>query len=351
MKLLLAGYFGCGNLGDDAILAGYVHALAGKNHEITALSGDPDATARAFGIAAKNRRSAAEVSAEIARCDALVFPGGSIFQDVTSWRSPLYYARLVSMAKKRGKRVFLVGQGVGPVTTWMGRRLTRQAFQLADAIVVRDPDSEKALRALGVTRNIQLGADSAFLLPPPRESETAGFQVGEMKAVGIAPRPVKGCPQLVETVSDLCRLLHGKGYMPVLIEMDRLHDGPFIAAVEKTLGGKAPSLRKAASPMLVQQRVARMESVIAIRLHAGILAASAGTVPFMVSYDPKVAALANGFGLPYVPINAVTSARALFEAFEGFLSQSASFRPTFEAHLRRSIDLARVNLSPLEGSI
>ena len=39
MKLVVAGYYGCGNLGDDALLMGLLKGLSGR-HEVTALSGE-----------------------------------------------------------------------------------------------------------------------------------------------------------------------------------------------------------------------------------------------------------------------------------------------------------------------
>ena len=59
------------------------------------------------------RRYAHELAAvdrEIQKCDALVFPGGSIFQDVTSLQSVGYYAQLVKRAKGAGKNCVVVHQ-------------------------------------------------------------------------------------------------------------------------------------------------------------------------------------------------------------------------------------------------
>ncbi len=88
--------------------------------------------------------------------------------------------------------------------------------------------------------------------------------------------------------SELSRLLFQNGYMPVLLEMDLLHDRATIDAISKANGGKIPDIKNLTSPIQIQQRLARVDSVIAMRLHAGILAATVNVPPFMVSYDPKV---------------------------------------------------------------
>lgn len=298
-RLVLAGYFGCGNLGDDAMLLGFLAGLGDREVGLTLLSGAPERTYREYNLHSVDRFDFGAIAAELERSQALVFPGGSIFQDVTSLRSVLYYARLVTMAKKAGCRVVLLGQGVGPLNRFFGRRWARNAFNAADLIVVRDPESAATLKTLGVRIRPVLGADLAFLLPePPAPAEREGFQVGDMRAVGIAPRPwskIKGLPELF---GEVCRLLFQNNFMPVLIEMDENLDGPLIHRIAKTQGGKIPTLERLRSPIRLQQRLARLEGVIAMRLHAGVLAVTVDVVPTMVSYDPKIGAFTQGMGLP-----------------------------------------------------
>src|SRR5688572_18301017 len=188
VHLLLAGYFGSGNLGDDAMLLGFVHSL-GEGFEITVLSGGPEETFRNYGLRSVPKMDMKEVDQAIKKCDALVFPGGSIFQDVTSLRSVAYYSQLVKKAKSARKRVFLLGQGVGPLNRFLGKRMAASAFNAADVIAVRDPGSAISLKNLGVKGNIRLTADPAFLLPAVPDDGAQNFAVGNMTTVGISPRP------------------------------------------------------------------------------------------------------------------------------------------------------------------
>src|SRR5579885_1629944 len=100
-NVLLAGYIGCGNLGDDAMAVGFMEA-AHKEFDFIVLSGNPESTYNQYRVHSVPRTDMGAVGKAIDACDALVFPGGSIFQDVTSVRSVAYYTRLVKMAKKRG---------------------------------------------------------------------------------------------------------------------------------------------------------------------------------------------------------------------------------------------------------
>ena len=318
-NLLLAGYIGCGNLGDDAIALGFVQGLGNSGYDINVMSGRPEETNRLYGFSVIDRKDFKAIETAINQCDALVFPGGSIFQDVTSIRSVSYYSKLVSMAKKAKKKVLLLGQGVGPVTTFLGKRMTASAFNDADVISVRDPDSAQALKEIGVRKSARMTADMAFLLPAVQSSDDVqGFTVGNMKTVGISARPLDKKTDVAALFGDFCRLLYQNGSMPVLIEMDKEEDGPLIAEIAKRQGGKIPDIRKLTTPMQLQQRLLRMDSIVAMRLHAGILAATVGIPPLMVSYDPKVSAFAKmmELGTP-LSIQGLTAQR-LMDVFTSF---------------------------------
>lgn len=347
-RLLIAGYFGCGNLGDDAILLGFLQGLQGRDVDVTVMSGYPEETHRLYGVRCIPRRENDAFQEALQRSDALVFPGGSIFQDVTSVASVNYYAGLVGKAKKAGKKVIMLGQGVGPLNNFLGKRLAAGAFNSADVIAVRDAASVQTLKALNVKVTPRVCGDLAFLLPPPKNmEETSSFQVGNMKTIGIAPRPFGKHKEIVQMFGDLCRLLFQNNFMPVLIEMDHESDRQLLDDIEKTQGGKVPSIRKVQTPMQLQQRMARMEAIIAVRLHAGILASTVGVVPFMVSYDPKVAAFASSMNLPSPPgVQGMTAAR-LYESFTNFYKDRERHLATIERRREEMIKLAEANMNLL----
>lgn len=319
-KLLLAGYIGCGNLGDDAIAVGFMNAAHGDDYDLMLLSGSPEATYNNYKVHSVPRMDGGAVDKAIEACDALVFPGGSIFQDVTSVRSVAYYTRLVRKAKAKGKKVALLGQGVGPLTTFFGKRMAATAFRAADAVTVRDPSSLSAIKALGVHRPVKVTADSAFLMGQPSiTGEGSSFQVGNMKTVGISARPHGKKGEVVALFGELCQLLYKANYLPVLIEMDKNEDGALIQEISNSQGGKIPDVRKLNTPMQVQERIARMDSLIAMRLHAGILAASVGVPPMMISYDPKVDAFARQLGVGNALQFKNATAQRVFDDFTRFM--------------------------------
>ena len=318
-KLLLAGYIGAGNHGDDAMMYGFASYAEMHGFSISLLSGSPDATQRDFNIPSYDRRNSGQIQRAIEECDALVFPGGSIFQDATSTRSVFYYASLVKKAKQAGKKVLLLGQGVGPLTSFLGKRSALGAFQSADVVSVRDPGSVQTLQSLGFKGKIHVTADSAFLMPKPVIANDAeGFAVGGMTSVGIAARPLGKSVDVVSLMGDFCRLLYQSGKMPVLIAMDRNEDLPLNLEISKQQGGRIPDIHKSMTPMQVQARIARMDCVVAMRLHAGILATTVDVPPLMISYDPKVQAYSRILDIGSAVALEGLTAQRLFDQFSAF---------------------------------
>jgi polysaccharide pyruvyl transferase CsaB len=284
--------------------------------ELTALSGRPEETYRQYKIPSVPRRESRAVEDAIAKCDALVFPGGSIFQDATSVGSAYFYAGIVKRAKTAGKRVVMLSQGIGPLTTFFGKRFATGALNQCDAVAVRDPGAAQSLRDLGVKTKVFQTADLAFLLHHRLEDEGEDYKVGTQKIVGVAPRSLGKRFDSAGFFSELCKLLMQSGSIPVLIPMDTEEDVPLIDEISKKYGGKIQDMRKVQTPLQVMGRMARMDGIIAMRLHAAIFSTIVGVPPLMLSYDPKVAAFARMLEVgSAVPIDNLTAPRA-FELYQ-----------------------------------
>lgn len=348
-RLLLAGYFGSGNIGDDAILMGFVEATRNKPYEMRTICGSAERLMRNHGLVGIPKTDLAAIKAAIDDCDALVFPGGSIFQDVTSQRSVFYYAKLVDMAKKAKKKVIMLGQGVGPLTHFLGKRMAVGAFNQSDAVAVRDPGSVSTLKSIGYRGNPRVTADMAFCLPKPEmPAEGTSFGVANMKTIGVSCRPVQGDKNVVDVFGDLVRLLYQAGYVPVMLPMDEVEDRKLLDEIAKQHGGKVPELKGIQTPKQMQERVMRMEAIIAMRLHAGILAATVGVPAFMVSYDPKVTAFANMLGYPAPPMVQGATAQRLFDGFQGFIKDRERLAASLERRRAELSEAAKGNIAVLD---
>jgi len=165
-NILISGYYGYSNIGDEAILATLIRDLRSilgtEDYNISVLSANPYATSTLNdGIFTIQRFDIFSVLREIGRANYVISGGGGLIQDVTSWKSPLYYLSIIGIAKLLNKKVLIYANGVGPLKYKFNRFLSRLILNKVDKITVRDEDSLKFLNKIGV-KKIQLTVDPIF---------------------------------------------------------------------------------------------------------------------------------------------------------------------------------------------
>lgn len=309
-KVLLSGYYGFGNTGDEAILASTVQSLREKQPdlEIAVLSANPADTSATYSVESYERMSLRGVYSAISGADLVVFGGGSLLQDDTSFRSLLYYLSVIFASRALGKPVVVYANGIGPIRSGAGRLLTRLALGLVRRMTVRDPESEKFLKRIGVKKPVRVTADPAFLLspaPPEKCSEIlrkAGINSGA-RLVWLALRPGKAPDRFYLSFVPAISLLRSRGYEPCFLVMQE-QDASLVKTVNDSLSasGQRPlPYVQGLRPQEALGILALGSFCLGMRLHTLILAARAG-VPFIgVEIDPKLGAFSRAAGCPVLP--------------------------------------------------
>jgi polysaccharide pyruvyl transferase CsaB len=306
-RLLVSGYYGFGNTGDEAILAGLVEGFRrlAPGATLTVLSGSPAATEAEHGVRAAPR-GPLSVWRELRRCDLLISGGGGLLQDVTSWRSPLYYLGVMRMAAAARVPVVCLGYGLGPLRRAPLRWAARRCLSRARAVAVRDQLSADFLRDLKAAREPELTADLAFLLSMPRPDEIslawqrALLERDDRATLGIAVRtsPWAGEADLADALGRAIRhSCDDLGLRPVLVPMQRPRDVRFAEKVASAVASPVDIVR---SPLTARETLALVggfDLVVAMRLHACIFAALSGVPLVAVSYDPKIDGLMRELGM------------------------------------------------------
>ncbi|MBC7329510.1 polysaccharide pyruvyl transferase CsaB [bacterium] len=287
-RILLAGYFGMGNLGDEAILEGELTYLQREipNLKISVLSGAPEKTSKAFLCQSFNRSSLRDVFQAVSSCDIFVLGGGGIFQDVTSFRSLLYYLFLLEVAKKKGKKVAVFAMGIGPLKRKISEFLVKRALLHSDSVSLRDRQSYDWAIKRGIEKAF-LSADASFLLTPPAPRE-------RKMEIGVSVRSWRGLN--TEELKKFLIEMSKKGYTLSLIVFNP-EDREISRSLVSQTGG---NLLEPQSPREALELLAGMEAAIAMRLHCAILSTIAGTPFLAISYDPKVQAFAEEIGQPFL---------------------------------------------------
>ena len=296
-KIVISGYYGFGNLGDEAVLYSILLTLRKSipGLDITVLSNDPAATSRDYGVRAVDRWSVRAAAGAIRRADLLVSGGGSLLQDVTGLQSLLYYLGVIWLARLLGRPVMYYAQGIGPVNTKNGRRLVGLTTRGVRTVTVRDEESRRDLQEMGVKRAIEVTADPVLGLQPQDIDLAEG--AGILRHYGVEPGPgvvgvsIRDLPGQATWEMELARALDTvvrAGRTVVFIPMHSPAD--LVLAQEVAAAMQEPSIivsEKMKVPQVISL-IGNLDLLLGMRLHALIFAAVCGVPPLGIVYDPKV---------------------------------------------------------------
>lgn len=314
--ILICGYYGAGNAGDDASLAAVAGRLAAHDPaaRLTAT-----VRGRRGGIPAGVRtvRTLREIKKELKKSSLLVFGGGSLLQDATSLRSLIFYAWVLRTAERTGCPSVIWG-GVGPLTTRTARRIAARAVRRTDAVYARDSAAAAEFLSLGARRVIPARDPAADTkpedIPPelekslPRGRYIAFFprSIAALRRPGGKRTGKKADDALFSALTGAAqRLADGHETVPVFAAMSPEDNAVCRRMADETGGRAIPA--GTLTPGGLVTLAAGADAVIAVRLHAAIFACSAGVPTVIVDHDPKTAGFAADAHIPALPVGGLTA--------------------------------------------
>ncbi len=295
-KLVISGYYGFGNAGDEAMLSAMVGALRAIDPQvgITVISGNPDDTRKNYEVSAVHRLNVWSIARAIRNSDLLISGGGSLLQDVTSGRSIFYYLGIMQLACLLGRPIMLYAQGIGPIRSPMARAFMKHVGNSIAGGTVRDEGSLTELAGLGVRPVVTVTADPVLALAPA--SAEAGRVIidklglnGEGPLIGFSVREWQGrdhYKNVFATVAD--RLVIETNARIVFIPMQWPDDVQAARLVAARMNQPHAVIGQRCDTPELLSVVRNLDLLVGVRLHALIFAAVTER-PFVgVSYDPKI---------------------------------------------------------------
>ncbi|MEC0206839.1 polysaccharide pyruvyl transferase CsaB [Paenibacillus lautus] len=340
--IVISGYYGFKNSGDEAVLKSILTALeqegkaAGIVINPVVLSIDPEWTSAVYGVKSVHRMKLGEVRQAIKDSDGLISGGGSLLQDATSPKTIPYYLGVLKIAQWLGKPTFIYAQGVGPVNRKLFYPMIRSIFRKCTYISVRDIQSGELLQAMGISGEaIHVVPDPVMGLPLPEGEDiqrdfNPGSALGENDVASVSSieehRESFEEPLAGSSLSN--RETEGEGSLPVIgisvrywhserkelkavaeglkalaaqrpvhlrflpfHQPDDLEASQFIASgigdISKN-GSKVSFYRDEKQPQDMLREVSRCDMILGMRLHSLIYAANQRVPLLGISYDPKI---------------------------------------------------------------
>ena len=181
-SILIAGYYGAGNLGDEAILSAILTGLRQEFNDLkcTVCSWQPEQTKQLHGVEALSWTEISEIARSVAMMDLVIVGGGGLFQDYWGLDPDSYlrrnhggistYGSLPLLAEIFGIPCLLFGVGIGPLDSELARKHTLMAAQRCQEITLRDQHAYQQLLETGFdpgnlqSPRVSVFADPAFSL-------------------------------------------------------------------------------------------------------------------------------------------------------------------------------------------
>lgn len=310
-RILVSGYYGFGNAGDDSIAAALVAGIraCAPDMPITFLCKDTKNSAKKYGVRAVPRFNIPAVLREMRTARLLISGGGNLLQNTTSARSLFYYTTIIRLAKRRGLRVFVLGNGLGPILGEKYERDVAKTLALADRITLREPQSLDYAASLGIPRDrLTLSADPALLLTPAdaRRVDYILKNVGNVPHFAVSLRSfatlrseeVDGADEdsfAATFAAEVDAIAARTGAKPLYILMQSSRDRALTEKVNAAAAVKGEILGGLTAREIMGV-LGRCEFVISMRLHLLIYAVAVGKPPLGISYDPKIDAMMRYMG-------------------------------------------------------
>ena len=305
-RVVICGAYGRGNAGDDAILLAILTELRAIDPDLSfqVFSRNPPDTRMHYRVNAFYTFNAFKACHYFRRAKLFINGGGSLMQDVTSFRSLWFYLWTLAAAKRSGCPVIMYGCGIGPIRNPRNRtRATKVMNRYVDAITLRDPDSQKELGVLGVTEpRISLSADTTVILP----SAPADVVDGILESCGIPAhgnyigfvlRPWPNFEEKVKDIAAAADYVYEKyGLTPVFFPIEPRLDVDAARRVTSHMTAPRYVITDGYTAAQTIGILSRMQVVVSMRLHGLIFAAGQGVPLVGIVYDQKVSSFLSYIG-------------------------------------------------------
>lgn len=371
-NILLAGYFGFDNAGDEALFESEVENFREfyPGCQVSALVQD-SGNADRLGVPTIPRKDLQAVWNALRSSDVFVLGGGGLFQDVTGPGSVFYYGGLLAMARMAGCPSVFFCQGYGPVNRPLQKFFTRQFLRLPRLVTVRDEESRAELLALGLSaQHVHLAADPALLLKPLEADNMRAILVeehlmqelgrselpnGQLSPAGplvaLTVRPWPGL-NLDELAAALRVFREETSARYILLPFQPERDLEPSRRLVELLEGQARVLDRPLAPRAITGILASCDMVIGMRLHSLILATVGNPPLYGLSYDPKVERFCRRAGALSCRIEEISSERLLRDwnhLLQGRKSQRACQQKAVDTMRRQAEAAFKASLAVAQG--
>ena len=294
-KVLVSGYIGFNNFGDEAIFYALSTHLKELGIEVSVLCNNKQEVKQRYGVETFHFKKLFEILSAILKCDVLISGGGSLLQNKTSNFSLFYYLFIILLAKLCFKKVIIFAQGIEPIIGKIPELITKTILKLVDFISVRDEKSKKLLSSWKL---------DSILVSDPAYSLVQNTKISDKKeGLIVQLRDFAGIKK--EFISDLAFFISKYYQNKINVfsfqnEIDEKICLDFVNELKKNNIEANYISNKTINETI--DIINNSKFVISTRLHGLIISSALQTKTFALSYDEKIKTLVDELNLENIDI-------------------------------------------------
>lgn len=293
-RVVISGYYGFDNFGDETILSVLVKKIKEFTPFITVLSKNPTKTRDLYKVDSILYCCPCIALFRLLKAEVLISGGGSLLQDVTSLKSLLYYLFVINISLFLRKKVIIFAQGIGPINNPFGRWLTKNTLKRCSLVTVRDEKSLFLMRGWGIKAD--LVCDPLFDLEM--------FEYKPSNKVGVQ---LRGFKTLKDNLLKKLAEQINKEFFDKEVEIYSFQDG-----LDLEVCRRFEVILRSINPIIqtkliynqtsqqILDKISKLDYMVAMRFHANLIALKYGIKTLAVCYDEKVEKLATEAQIPFV---------------------------------------------------
>jgi polysaccharide pyruvyl transferase CsaB len=274
--VLLCGYYGYGNLGDETLLSVIIRELRRRKPSvrICVLSANPRKTAAYHMVDAVNRFDFSGIERKMKKTKLFMFGGGSLLQDRTSNRSLSYYIHMLRLAKKNGVKIAIFANGIGPILREKNKKRVHDVLSLSDMLSLRDSRSWEFCKSCCSDKNPRLTFDPAILVSDEMVSASAGdfFVVIPKRTIPDSGEKLKNA---------VLHIKKNRGLRPVFVSLFAAEDRGYAENLAHDCDAECISFSDAEACI---SYLSQARFLVSSRLH-GLVYATAACLPMLAFTD------------------------------------------------------------------
>ncbi len=309
-RVLISGYIGFGNFGDEAIFACLVSYLKSRGADVYALSNTPYETSKRYSVKTFKYNSVSQIIKAVMSCEVLFSGGGSLLQNNTSNKSLIYYLLIILFAKLMGRKVIIFAQGFEGVKGKLMQKFTSQILNMCNLITVRDESSKSIMDKMKLQSHLVCDPVYSVKLPAYEPKDYVGIQLRANKNMH---------PLFLENLADQT----GKFFKDKPIKIFSFQEKEdknicieFAMLLQRKFKDMDVEIVLNSSIDNIINRFKELEYLIAMRYHACILGTMYGIKTLPIAYDEKILSLSKESSIPYIRCDIEDDIKGKFKDLE-----------------------------------